>query len=98
MATQNEETPVKDLPYYNTLREALLPYQPAKDKSDATEFFSSAEIIASIEQHHGVPQGPVGKEIERWIMPGDFVRAMEQLGFRAINTGGLQLTWLMKKK
>ena len=54
-------TPVIDLPYYETLRAILEPYQPADDEGSADKTFTSAEIIRSIEEHHGVPQGPVAK-------------------------------------
>ena len=60
--------------------------------------FSSAEIIQAIESHHGIPQGPVGKEIFTWVFAEDFVRAMRYLGYKEKNTGGNQLEWLMKKK
>lgn len=93
-----EPTPVKELPYYNSLREALEPYIPAKDAANATDFFTTAEIIAAVEQHHGVPQGPQKGVAENWVQPGDFVRAMHHLGFREVNVGGLQLSWLCKKK
>lgn len=93
-----EPTPVTDLPWYNSLRTVLEPYRPAKDEKDSDQLFTSAEIISIVEQHHGVPQGPQQGLAESWIKPEDFVRAMEYLGFRSANTGGLQLHWLMKKK
>ncbi len=99
MSTQQEEPiPVKDLPWYESLRIVLEPYQTVKSDADADKFFTSAEIISSIEQHHGVPQGVVGGHVSSWIMPEDFVRAMRYLGYYEKNAGGVQLQWLMKKK
>jgi hypothetical protein len=93
-----EPTPVMDLPWYQSLRTLLEPYDPVKEERDSDQQFTSAEIISSIEQHHGVPQGPQQGLAKDWILPEDFVRAMEYLGYRAVNAGGLQLQWLMKKK
>ena len=93
-----EETPVTKLPYYESLRLVLEPYTPAVDVRDAEQFVSSAELIASIEQHHGVVQGTQQGMAENWIRPYDFVRAMRYLGYREKNTGGIQLQWLLKKK
>lgn len=92
-----QQTSVLDLPYYETLCEVLAPYIPASE-TEATAHFSSSEIISSIERHHGVPQGVVGKEITNWVLPEDFVRAMRYKGFREVNAGGLELHWPMKKK
>lgn len=97
MADTNELTPVQDLPWYETLRVFLEPYQPAYDFSDSTKQFSSREIIQAIESHHGVPQGIVGKETVDWISPEDFVMAMRKLGFREANITGNELEWIMKK-
>jgi hypothetical protein len=91
--------PVVDLPYYQTLRAILEPYLPADDEKSSDKTFTSAEIINAIEQHHGVPQGPVAKgDVTQWVEPEDFTRAMTYLGFKAVNVGGLALQWLMKKK
>lgn len=100
MSTQNnpQSTPVPQLPFYQTLRTVLEPYQPAISEADADHYFTSAEIIQAIEQHHGVPQGPVGKEIHTWVQPDDFVRCMRYLGYHEANAGGMQLHWLLKKK
>lgn len=95
---KKEPTPVKDLPYYETLRIVLEPYRPARGEQDATDHFTSAEIISQIEQHHGVPQGVVGKSVTTWVRPDDFVRAMRHLGFREVNGGGMQLYWVMTRK
>lgn len=93
-----QPTPVVDLPYYETLREYLEPYLPASNEETADKLLTSAEIINAIENHHGVPQGPVSKgSVTQWVLPEDFTRAMKKLGFRSVNTGG-QLQWLMKKK
>jgi hypothetical protein len=94
-----EPVPVIELPYYETLREILEPYRAVNSEDQADKLFTSAEIIRAIEEHHGVPQGPMGKcGIKEWVMPDDFARAMKHLGFRAVNTGGLQLQWLLKRK
>lgn len=87
-----------DLPWYETLLVILEPYQPATSEADADERFSSTEIIQSIEQHHGVPQGPIGKEIHIMVSWEDFVAVMRRLGYRETNSGGVQLQWLLKKK
>jgi hypothetical protein len=90
--------PFHEQEWYDTLRTILEPYMPATGEQDAEERFSSAELISSIEQHHGVPQGLVGKDIRELFEKGDFVTAMHRLGFRETNAGGVQLQWLMKKK
>lgn len=98
MTTQPEElTPVPQLPWYESLRIFLEPYRAASSPAEADKTFSSAEIIKAIEQHHGIPQGVVGKTIYEWILPDDFVRAMRYLGYQEKNTGADQLEWLMKK-
>jgi len=95
---QKPPTPVPQLEWYHTLRILLEPYQPADKEADADHHMTSVEIIQAIEQHHGVPQGIVGKKIYEWVLPEDFVRAMRYLGYREVNAGGLQLHWLLKKK
>jgi hypothetical protein len=90
--------PVKDLPWYETLRIMLEPYEPLKANEEADKTFTSAEIISFIEQHHGVPQGPIGKEIREFVYADDFVRAMRYLGFYEVNAGDLQLHWVMRRK
>jgi hypothetical protein len=93
----SEPTPVVDLPYYESLREFLEPFTPA-EKNSADKYFTSAEIIRAIEEHHGVPQGPVAKgDVHQWVLPEDFTRAMKKLGFRSANLGG-QLQWMLKKR
>lgn len=96
-STKKDEIPVKDLPWYESLRIFLEPYKPAASLSVSDKQFSSRSIISAIESHHGVPQGMVGKEIYEWISPDDFVRAMRYLGYREANTFGNELEWLMKK-
>jgi hypothetical protein len=92
-------TPVIDLPYYNTLKTILEPYLPVDEERYADKTYTSSEIIRAIEEHHGVPQGPVAKgDVEQWVAPEDFVRAMTYCGFKAINAGGLGLVWIMKRK
>lgn len=95
---QPEPTPVPDLPWYNTLRAILEPYQPAKDLKDSDQTFSSAEIIASIEQHHGIPQGLVKGDTVKFVFTDDFVRAMNYCGYNEVNAGGVGLQWIMKRK
>lgn len=92
------ETNLTDLSWYETLRLILEPYKPPGADGEFDQQFSSAEIISSIEQHHGVPQGPVGKEINILVHWNDFVAVMHRLGYREVNAGGVQLAWLMKKK
>lgn len=98
MATDKPKlTPVPDLPWYESLRLFLEPYEPSsRQESDKT--FTSTEIIRAVEAHHGVPQGVVGKEIYVWMAPEDFVRAMRYLGYREENLSGTELEWLMRKK
>ncbi len=90
-------TPVKDLPWYESLQIFLEPYRPAADAIQADKTFTSNEIIQAIESHHGVPQGIVGKEIYVFCEFDDFVQAMRYLGFKEANTSGSQLEWLMLK-
>lgn len=110
MSTENDEDdfdlpgkkkkPIKvtDLPWYETLRKVLEPYKPVANSKDADVFFTSSEIISSIEQHHGVPQGIVGANIKEFVFADDFVRAMRYCGFTEVNAGGVGLQWIMKKK
>lgn len=91
-------TPVPSLPWYETLRTILEPYKPAHNEADADKYFTSREIISSIEQHHGVPQGPIGKEIQTLVYTTDFVRAMKYLGYQSANAGGVKIHWLLKRK
>lgn len=94
-----QPTKVVDLPYYETLRTVLEPYLPADDEASSDKTFTTTEIIRSIEEHHGVFQGVNGKYgAEKWVEPEDFTRAMQYLGFKAANVGGVQLEWLLKKK
>lgn len=95
---EKEPVPVPQLEWYETLRHILEPYEPAKNETQADKHFTSAEIISSIEQHHGVPQGVIGKEIHQLVLPGDFVRAMRYLGYQEANAGGISLLWILKKK
>lgn len=90
-------TPVPKLAWYETLRKILEPYQPATGLEVENEF-STGDIIAAIERHHGVMQGPVGKTVTEWVQPQDFVRAMRYLGFIDASGGGIQLVWPVKKK
>jgi hypothetical protein len=83
--------------WFETLRIMMEQYTQATEK-DAEQTFSTAEIINSIEQHHGIPQGLVGKKIFQLMAPDDFVKAMHRLGFNETSAGGLELHWLVKKK
>lgn len=97
---EEEKKPVAviELPYYDTLRTVLEPFTAVSSEADADRTFLSAEIIKAIEEHHGVPQGAQQGKAVDWVKPEDFVRAMTYLGFKAVNTGGLGLQWLMKNK
>jgi hypothetical protein len=95
---EKKPIPVKDLEWYETIRVLLEPYSPAFSEKESTIAYTSAELIQAIEEHHGIPQGPVCKTIHIYVQESDFLRAMKYLGFRQTNTGGLQLQWLMKPK
>lgn len=85
-----------EIPITDALTQLLDPYEPVKLEKEADKQFTTKEIIAALEMHYGVPQGDTdfttlnaGKLI---------VDELNRRGFIYVNTGDLQLQWLMKKK
>lgn len=86
---------VKPIEFYESLIELLRPYEPVDNELDSDLQYSSLEIVQAIEQHFGIPQGDpdvTGIDKEQLV---DYMKA---LGYRCVNTGGLQLQWLLKKR
>ena len=75
-------------PAHQSLLVFLQPYQPAYNEIEATEIFSTLEIMASLEQHHGGL--PLINSLE-------LVSILRRLGFKDINLDGRQIVWLFKK-
>lgn len=74
----------------------LEPYEAVTDRKDADKLFTTNEIIQALETHYGWPQGD-----SSFITPnaGKIVMdKLKSLGFTYINTGDLQLQWMMKKR
>jgi hypothetical protein len=94
---EDDEAPVPgEIPIEDALSILLDPYVPAMDRTEADAYYTTSEIIKSLEEHYSVPQGS-----------GDFVtitagaKVVEELkrrGFKYVNTGGLQLEWMMKRR
>ncbi len=89
--------PPPEINWQDDLKQLLAPYQPAQ-ASNASNYFTTAEIVQALEEHYGVPQGIVGKEIVTLIPGSEVVEQMRALGYTAANTGGLHFQWLLKKK
>jgi hypothetical protein len=95
------EEEIPDIPeddrfeFYDTLRLLLNPYQPADSIEESNKQFSTMEIIQALELHYGIPQG----NPNAFGIPGEkVVEHMQEMGYKCINTGNLQLEWLLKKK
>jgi hypothetical protein len=74
----------------------MAPYTPIEDMSDNYVSYTTNEIIQAIEEHYGVPQGDASFTTANagYLV----VNRMTELGFKCINSGKLQLTWIMRKK
>lgn len=91
----HEEKTPDQIPWYDSLRAMLAPYQPVATHQEADKEFTTAEIKAALELHYAVPQG----DPEHSMINGlELVDVLHELGFTAANMGGLGLHWLMKKK
>lgn len=85
----------RQIEFYESLLELLKPYQPVDNERDSDLQYSTNELIQALEQHYGVPQGDpdvTGIDTEKLV---DYMKA---LGYVCVNTGGLQLQWLLRKK
>jgi hypothetical protein len=82
-----------DIDFVPALRRLLLPYTPVGSLKEADRCFSTAEIVARIEEYFGISQSDPEKEL---IYGPDLVTEMHALGFIEANVSG-QLQWLMKK-
>jgi hypothetical protein len=97
---ENQDDEIPEIPedlqpdFYDTLRLLLKPYQPADTIEESNKQFSTMEIIQALELHYGIPQGnPNARGV-----PGEkVVEFMTEMGYKCINTGTLQLEWLLKK-
>lgn len=74
----------------------LMPYMPVEDEKDADTHFSTAEIIGAVERHYGVPQGST--DFHTGNAGLKVVEKLQQMGYKFINTGGLQLQWIMARR
>lgn len=86
---------VKEIEFKDTLRHMLRIYQPVEDERDSDYQFTTQELVKAIEIHFGIPQG---EETTPRFDAQDLVDYMYELGYTCVNTGGLQMQWLMKKK
>ena len=94
--TDEEDSDDIDLPIEDAVKKLLAPYIPVEDPKDADVYFTTKEIITALEEHYGVPQGD-----NSFITLDAGQRVMDKLvslGYSYINTGGLTLQWIMKKK
>jgi hypothetical protein len=92
-------TPPSDEPaaieFYESLIDLLQPYEPADTEAESDKQFTTAEIVQAIEIHYNIPQGDakaLGIDKEKLV---DYLKA---LGYKSVNTGGLTLQWVMKKR
>ena len=94
---EDDDNPQDDFPDISDVVVVLLePYIPAKSEKESDIQFSTNEIIAALELHYGVPQGnPDYYTKNAGVI---VVSKLKEMGFIFINTGGLQLQWLMKKR
>jgi hypothetical protein len=81
--------------FHESLAKLLMPYQPANTEKEADYTFTTNELIQALEMHYAVPQGDADLAV---ISGTDLVNELYKFGYKAVNTGGLQLEWLMKKK
>ncbi len=92
--------PKEELTLYDKLDDAvrtlLAPYEPADSEGDCDKRFSTNDIIAAIEMHYGIPQGST--DFVNLIAGPKIVEILTALGFKYVNTGGLQLEWVFKLK
>jgi hypothetical protein len=90
---QSKEPPSID--FYESLMQLLAIYEPADTEEKSDKQFTTPEIVQALEQHYNVPQGDADVT---GIDGEQLVDYLEALGYKFVNTGGLSLQWLMKKK
>lgn len=84
-----------EIEFYDCLRKLLSIYEPVETEIESDKQFTTAEIIQAVELHYNISQGdPEVKGIDG----SKLVDYLTALGFICINTGGLMIQWLMKKK
>ncbi len=85
----------EQIDFYASIRDLLEPYEPANTLKESTDQFSTAEIMSALERHYGVPQG----DPDHTAIDGKaIVDYLKENGWKCLNTGGLQLEWIMVKK
>lgn len=95
-AKESEEAEVpQEINFHNTLAVLLSPYQPALNELEADELWSTMQIISSLEKHYGICQGD--PDIAAISGP-KLVDALLALGYKACNSGGTELSWMVKNK
>jgi hypothetical protein len=94
----DSESPGKnEIDFVPTLRNFLLPYEPAASIKEADKFFTTNEILAKLEMHLGMIRRSDPFGIENGINGLEVVTEISALGFKAANVGGC-MQWLMKKR
>ena len=97
MTTPNDQPPAEQptLDFTHALDAMLELYQPANFAGEADKHFTTPEIIQAIETHYGIPQGDPELSLVNgyWL-----VEELSRRGYKYVNTGGLQLSWILKKK
>jgi hypothetical protein len=89
-----EEIP-QEINFHNTLSVLLSPYEPAVNELEADELWSTMQIISSLEKHYGICQGD--PDIAAISGP-KLVDALLALGYKVCNSGGTELSWMVKNK
>ncbi len=85
----------KPVEFKEALVDLLQPYEAVDYEKDSDVQYSTPELIQALEEHLGIMQGD--SDIPG-IDAADLVNYMLDLGFKRVNTGGLTLEWLLKKK
>lgn len=91
-----EEIDLQEIGMHDAIDILLSPYEPAYDEKDADTHFTTAEIIGAVERHYGVPQGST--DFHTGNAGLKVVQKLQQMGFKFINTGGLKLQWIMRRR
>jgi hypothetical protein len=89
-----EEIP-QQINFNNTLAVLLSPYEPALNELESDELLSTMQIMSSLERHYGICQGD--PDISAISGP-KLVDALLDLGYKVCNSGGTELSWMVKKK
>jgi hypothetical protein len=91
---EQEQIP-QEINFHNTLAVLLAPYEPALNELETDELWSTMQIISSLEKHYGICQGD--PDISAISGP-KLVDALLDLGYKVCNSGGTELSWMVKKK